>query len=67
MAKTYPNSRFVGYDVLNEAIQAAKEEAEQIVEGGLKNILFGTRDVAWLNESEKYDLITAFDTIHDQA
>jgi cyclopropane fatty-acyl-phospholipid synthase-like methyltransferase len=67
MAKTYPNSRFVGYDVSNEAIQAAQEEAEKIARADLKNVRFETRDITSLNESEKYDLITAFDTIHDQA
>ena len=69
MAKTFPNSRFVGYDISNEAIEAAKKEAEGIEGEGiaLKNVLFETRDIASLNEFEKYDLITAFDTIHDQA
>jgi len=70
MAKTFPNSRFVGYDISNEAIRAAKQEAGQIEVGEsstLRNVLFETRDIASLNEFEKYDLITAFDTIHDQA
>lgn len=48
MAKTYPNSRFVGYDLSNEAIQAAREEAEKIAREGLKNVRFETRDVTSL-------------------
>jgi SAM-dependent methyltransferase len=69
MAKTFPNSRFVGYDISNEAIEAAKKEGEGIEGEGraLKNVLFEIRDIGSLNEFEKYDLITAFDTIHDQA
>ena len=33
----------------------------------LKNLRFENRDVALINEIERYDLITAFDAIHDQA
>ena len=33
----------------------------------LRNIQFEIRDVASIQEFEKYDLIIAFDTIHDQA
>ncbi len=64
MAKTFPNSRFAGYDISEEGIKAAKEEAKQI---GLTNVSFEVKDVASINEYEKYDLITAFDVIHDQA
>ena len=34
---------------------------------GLKNARFEVRDVASLDETATYDLITAFDAIHDQA
>ncbi len=34
---------------------------------GLTNVRFETRDVSNLEESQKFDLITAFDAIHDQA
>ena len=34
---------------------------------GLKNVRFEVRDVALIGEIEQYDLITAFDAIHDQA
>ena len=64
MAKTFPNSRFYGYDISEEGIKAAREEAKQI---GLINVSFEVKDVASINEYEKYDLITAFDVIHDQA
>lgn len=64
MARTFPNSRFTGYDISKEGIEAAREEAKQM---GLTNVKFEVRDVASINEYEKYDLITAFDVIHDQA
>ena len=64
MARTFPNSRFTGYDISKEGIEAAREEAKQM---GLTNVKFEIRDIASINEHEKYDLITAFDVIHDQA
>lgn len=64
MARTFPNSRFTGYDISKEGIETAREEAKQM---GLTNVKFEVRDVASINEHEKYDLITAFDVIHDQA
>lgn len=64
MAKAFPNSRFVGYDLSAEGIEAAKRESEEM---GLKNATFAARDVSSLGERGKYQLITAFDVIHDQA
>ena len=63
MARNFPNSRFTGYDISKEGIQAAREEAKQI---GLTNVKFEVNDIASINDHEKYDLITAFDVIHDQ-
>jgi 2-polyprenyl-3-methyl-5-hydroxy-6-metoxy-1,4-benzoquinol methylase len=64
MARTFPQSSFTGYDFSEEAIAAARAEAER---QGLANIRFEARDAAQINESARYDLITAFDAIHDQA
>ena len=64
MAKAFPKSQFVGYDLCEEAITAAKAEAERL---GLENISFEIRDVSKLDEPENFDVITAFDAIHDQA
>ena len=64
MAKTYPNSFFYGYDFSGQAIANARREADEL---GLKNIRFEVRDAASLDESNSFDLITAFDAIHDQA
>jgi SAM-dependent methyltransferase len=64
MARAYPKSNFVGYDISTEGIESARHEAK---EWNLTNANFEIKDVTTLNELEKYDLITAFDTIHDQA
>ncbi len=64
MAVNFPNSRFTGYDFSPEGIGKARAEAERL---NLKNLCFENRDVASINEIERYDIITAFDAIHDQA
>ncbi len=64
LAAEFPNSRFVGYDFCEDAVAAARDEANR---QGLENIRFETRDVAQLGERETFDLVTAFDAIHDQA
>ncbi|HEX8735460.1 MAG TPA: class I SAM-dependent methyltransferase [Pyrinomonadaceae bacterium] len=64
MAKTYPNSFFYGYDFSEEGINNARREADAL---GLKNIRFEVKDAAELDEPNSFDLITAFDAIHDQA
>lgn len=64
MAKTFPNSRFLGYDFLAEAIAGAHAGA---AEWGLTNVHFEQKDVAIIDAVDRFDLITAFDAIHDQA
>ena len=64
MARTFPNSRFVGYDFSEEAITRAHAEAE---EHGATNVRFEVKDAAKLDEQASYDLITTFDAVHDQA
>jgi 2-polyprenyl-3-methyl-5-hydroxy-6-metoxy-1,4-benzoquinol methylase len=64
MARAFPNSTFVGYDFSEEAVLAARAEAEA---WGLTNARFEVQDVARLDAAASYDLVTAFDTIHDQA
>ena len=64
MARTFPNSRFSGYDFSEEAIARARAEAQ---EHGMTNVRFELKDAAALDEKECYDLITTFDAVHDQA
>lgn len=64
LAELYPASRFRGYDFSSEGIAAANSLAWG---RGLRNVRFHHRDVARMDEHEAYDLVTAFDAIHDQA
>ncbi len=64
LASLYPNSRFTGYDFSEHAIDAARREAER---RGVTNVVFEVKDLARLEEFDRYDLITGFDAIHDQA
>jgi len=63
MARRFPRSRFVGYDFSEAAIARARAEATGM---GLANAVFEARDVAQLPPDPGFDLITAFDAIHDQ-
>ncbi|MDZ7678107.1 MAG: class I SAM-dependent methyltransferase [Acidimicrobiales bacterium] len=64
MARTFPGSRFVGYDFSEEGIAAASSEATHL---GLDNATFELVDVAKLDAAGGFDVVTAFDAIHDQA
>jgi ubiquinone/menaquinone biosynthesis C-methylase UbiE len=64
MAKRFPRSRFYGLDISAEGIRAARREAKSMK---LANAHFKVADVAKMGERERYDLVTAFDTVHDQA
>jgi 2-polyprenyl-3-methyl-5-hydroxy-6-metoxy-1,4-benzoquinol methylase len=64
MARAFPQSRFTGYDFSAEGIAAGRAEAHA---WGLTNAQFAVKDVATLDERSRYDFITAFDSIHDQA
>lgn len=64
MAQAFPASRFTGIDFSDEALGAGRAEAARL---GLSNASFVAADAAALDASESYDVITLFDTIHDQA
>jgi 2-polyprenyl-3-methyl-5-hydroxy-6-metoxy-1,4-benzoquinol methylase len=64
MAAAFPKSRFTGFDLCDEAVISGRAEAKR---QGLKNVRFESRDVTDLGERNQYDLVTAFDAIHDQA
>ncbi len=63
MARAFPESTFVGIDVSQDAIDVGKKEAAEL---GLTNASFELRDGANI-EPGVWDLITAFDVIHDLA
>jgi SAM-dependent methyltransferase len=67
MAKEFPQSKFVGYDLSDEAIEYCRREVKN---DGLDNIRFEKRDLTGFGSdapTDTFDLITAFDAIHDQA
>jgi 2-polyprenyl-3-methyl-5-hydroxy-6-metoxy-1,4-benzoquinol methylase len=60
LARAFPGSSFTGIDIAEEALTVARAD-------GPGNALFEMMDAATLGGPERYDLITAFDAIHDQA
>jgi 2-polyprenyl-3-methyl-5-hydroxy-6-metoxy-1,4-benzoquinol methylase len=64
LAKHFPHSRFHGFDFSEEAVLCANDSARQ---QALSNVRFEVRDVAEIGMRQAFDLITAFDAIHDQA
>ncbi|OXM65624.1 class I SAM-dependent methyltransferase [Amycolatopsis vastitatis] len=58
-ARVFPASRFTGLDI-NPAV------VEQANQAGLPNAEFAVGDAAELSADPPYDVITAFDAIHDQ-
>jgi trans-aconitate methyltransferase len=59
MAKHFPKSIFHGYDLSKKAIDGATKEGKDMNNSKVHDIL----DLCLKNE---FDLITAFDAIHDQ-
>jgi ubiquinone/menaquinone biosynthesis C-methylase UbiE len=67
LAELFPNSRFVGMDLSEEATRDARGDATA---RGLTNIEFVAADLSNFDEradSEAFDFITTFDAVHDQA
>ncbi len=65
LAKTYPDSRFMGYDLSEEAIAMGRSDASK---ESLTNVRFESKDLTSFDlDGQNFDLITAFDAIHDQA
>ena len=67
MAERFPHSEFVGYDLSEEAIGWAREQAAT---RGLDNLGFEVRDLSDFDQSAEpsaFDFVTTFDAIHDQA
>jgi 2-polyprenyl-3-methyl-5-hydroxy-6-metoxy-1,4-benzoquinol methylase len=66
LAKEYPNSRFFGYDLSVDSMNEAAKESKNL---GLQNIEFKIVDLSNFHlESPvaSFDVILAFDAIHDQ-
>lgn len=63
LAHRFPRSRFTGIDVSREAISSGVHKAES---RRLRNVTLKVRDAASLHNRGAFDLVTAFDAIHDQ-
>lgn len=61
MAKTYPNSEFIGYDYHAESVRVATEKAAA---AGVANARFEVADASSY-EGDGFDLIAFFDCLHD--
>jgi 2-polyprenyl-3-methyl-5-hydroxy-6-metoxy-1,4-benzoquinol methylase len=64
MARAFPASRFTGIDFSEQGLEVGRSEAARL---GLPNAVFEAHDVARLDVDAGYDVITAFDAVHDQA
>ena len=64
MAQHFPASEFVGYDLCEEPLSVARQEARV---QGLTNVYFEQKDLTRYQPEARFNLITAFDAIHDQA
>ena len=64
MAKAFPNSNFTGLDLCEDAF--AETQAGARFEG-LTNLHFKACDLSAEETVGAYDLVTAFDAVHDQA
>ncbi|TKR32868.1 class I SAM-dependent methyltransferase [Luteimonas gilva] len=63
MARTFPNSEFVGYDYHPDSIRVA---AERAAAAGIGNARFEVADATSYAEGD-FDLIAFFDCLHDMA
>ncbi|MGN6792142.1 MAG: class I SAM-dependent methyltransferase [Streptosporangiaceae bacterium] len=63
LARAFPASTFIGYDLDEHAIARARAEAAG---AELANVSFEVADVARLAAHARYDVVFVFDAIHDQ-
>src|SRR5262249_13151879 len=62
MARAYPASTFVGYDISEHFIELARAEAREY---GLSNVTFEAIDVTALPVEPPFDAVFACDMVHD--
>ena len=63
LAERFPNSRFTAYDLCEDALEVGVKIKE---EKGLNNLTLATKDITDLGHEDSFDLVLAFDVIHDQ-
>jgi SAM-dependent methyltransferase len=64
LAEAFPRSEFVGCDISREAIARARQAARQ---HEFSHVRFSLQDAAGLGEEREFDLVTAFESLHEQA
>jgi 2-polyprenyl-3-methyl-5-hydroxy-6-metoxy-1,4-benzoquinol methylase len=64
MAEAFPASIFHGFDVCEEPIAKARSQAEAL---GLSNVQLHVNDATYLRTERPFDLVFAFDVVHDTA
>jgi ubiquinone/menaquinone biosynthesis C-methylase UbiE len=62
MAKEFPNSSFVGFDISQFALARAQE---RLAVTGLSNVSFVDPREVSITDHERFDLVCTFDCIHD--
>ncbi|MEQ8653610.1 MAG: methyltransferase domain-containing protein [Kiloniellales bacterium] len=63
LAEAFPESRFVGFDLCADAFAASEAEARS---KALQNLRFEACDLSSTGRVGQFDLVTAFDAVHDQ-
>jgi len=63
LAQAFPRSRFFGFDLCADAFAANADEARS---AGLRNLGFEACDLSSAASVGQFDLVTAFDVVHDQ-
>lgn len=63
LARTFPASRFNGVDLCEDAFAETQIMAARL---NLSNLTFHGKDLSQVSSFGKFDLITAFDAVHDQ-
>lgn len=63
LAERFPNSRFTGVDLCADAFA---QTAETAARRGLSNLVFRELDIATVDKLGAFDLVFAFDAVHDQ-
>jgi SAM-dependent methyltransferase len=63
LAERFPRSRFTGIDLCADAFEKAEAAAD---EKGLTNLVFQELDIGTVTTLGAYDLVLAFDAVHDQ-
>ncbi len=63
LAEEFPNSNFFGFDLCEDAFAETEDEARS---SGLRNLHFQASDLSSTQSVGQFDLVTAFDAVHDQ-